>query len=234
MADYARHTIDSKNPLKRWLHQQRFAASFRLLDLREGQRFLDYGCGDGELSLQVSRHLPKVDVVAYDPAEELFVQAQRKLAACERVTLTRDFASITGRFDRIACLETVEHLPPEELETLFLNIRNALQEDGLCLFTFPIEHGFASLAKNSYRLLTRNDKYASLGRAARTVLGLHVEQGPRGSLSGCNYIYSHVGFDCSKMARSVAEHFTVVRCRVLPAGTVRFGLGNSLAVVTKR
>lgn len=234
MADYAQHTIGSKNPLKRWLHKQRFAASFRLLDLHDGQSFLDYGCGDGELSLQISRHFPHVEVVAYDPAEELFVQAQRKLAHAERVTVTRDFDSITGSFDRVACLETIEHLPPKELESLFLNIKKVLKPDGFCLFTFPVEHGFASLAKNSYRLMTKRDKYASVGRTAKTVLGLHVEREPQESLSGCNYIYSHIGFDCRKMVQSIGKHFTVVRTTVLPAGTLLFGLGNSLAVIAKK
>lgn len=234
MADYAQHTIGSKNPLKRWLHKQRFAASFRLLDLHDGQRFLDYGCGDGELSLQISRHFPHVEVVSYDPADELFVQAQRKLAHSARVTVTRDFDSITGSFDRIACLETIEHLPPKELEALFQNIKKVLKEDGQCLFTFPVEHGFASLTKNSYRLLTKRDKYASVGRTVKAVLGLHVEREPQESLSGCNYIYSHIGFNCRNMVRSIEKHFTVLRTAVLPAGTVHLGLGNGLAVIVKR
>ncbi len=233
MTDYEQHTIGSKNPLKRWLHKQRFAASFRLLDLHDGQRFLDYGCGDGELSLQISRHFPHVEVVGYDPAQELFVQAQRKLAH-EHVTITCDFDAITGSFDRIACLETIEHLPPKELEALFLNIKKVLKENGQCLFTFPVEHGFAALAKNSYRLLTKRDKYASIGRTVRSMLSLQVEREPQENLSNCNYIYSHIGFSCRKMIESIKKHFTVLQTTVLPAGTLVFGLGNSLAVIVKK
>lgn len=233
MALYAEHTIGSKNPLKRWLHKQRFAASFRLLGISDGQRFLDYGCGDGELSLQISKRFPLVDIAAYDPAEELYAQAQKKLAHCPRILVTNRLDSVTGTFDKIACLETIEHLPPQELETLFLNIKKFLKEDGVCLFTFPVEHGAASLVKNIYRMRTKRDKYASLGRMIWSALGLPVAREPQEKLSGCNYIYSHIGFDCRMMVQSIEKHFTIVRVKVLPVGTLLFGLGNSLAVLAK-
>jgi len=191
---YEEHTVKSKNIVKRWLHRQRFAASFRLLQLEPGQRFLDYGCGDGELSLQISHVFP----------------------------------------DRIACLETVEHLLPPELLRVFKNIHSVLEPEGFCLFTFPIEHGLAALPKNSYRIAAKRDKYATIDRAMRSALGLAISREPQERLSDCNYIYSHVGFDCRKMINQIAEYFSITDIKVLPLGTITLGLGNSVAVIVKR
>lgn len=231
MPEYARFTVDSPNLLKRWLHRQRFEASCRLLDLADGQRFLDYGCGDGELSLRISRRFPASSIVAFDPVDENAAQARKKLADCRNATVTQDLSAVTGEFDRIACLETIEHLPAAELEALFSDIRRTLKTGGKCLFTFPLEHGFAALAKNAYRMISKSDRFASVGRTARSVLGQTVEREPTKKLGDSNYIYSHIGFDPRKMRQTLAENFEVIRVRVLPAGFVPFGLGNSVAVL---
>ena len=231
---YEEHTVKSKNIVKRWLHRQRFAASFRLLQLEPGQRFLDYGCGDGELSLQISHVFPGIEIVAFDPATDLYQQAKRKLANQNNILVSKDFSNVVGTFDRIACLETVEHLPPPELLRVFKNIHSVLEPEGFCLFTFPIEHGLAALPKNSYRIAAKRDKYATIDRAMRSALGLAISREPQERLSDCNYIYSHVGFDCRKMINQIAEYFSITDIKVLPLGTITLGLGNSVAVIVKR
>lgn len=228
---YAEHTIGSRNPFKRWLHRQRFAASIRFLDLSANHSFLDYGCGDGELSARIARGFPDVRVIAYDPAEELFLQAQRKLDDLSNVTVLRNLDTVTGPFDRIACLETIEHLPSEEQERVFADIRRLLANGGLCLFTFPIEHGAASLLKNLYRLFSGRDPYVSFGRTIRSLFGMSVQREETRSLSGCRYIFSHIGFDCRAALSAIKRHFSIRSIDVLPFGSVRFGLGNSIAVV---
>jgi ubiquinone/menaquinone biosynthesis C-methylase UbiE len=232
--EYASHTVGSKNPIKRWLHVQRFATSFRMLGIQSGHRFLDYGCGDGELSRQVSAAVPGSVIVAFDPAQDLYRQAEAKLKALPNVTVTNKFDVSWEPFHRVCCLETLEHLPPAELKTVFTNINSVLREDGYCLFTFPIEKGLSSLVKNCYRLLTRRDKYASFGRTVRCLFGLHVPREAQEQLSDCNYIYSHVGFDARAMIRCIEEYFTVEKVHVIPFGTVALGMGNGVAVIARK
>ena len=234
MSDYEKHTIASKNPIKRWLHRQRFGASVQLLQPKPHQKFLDYGCGDGELALQMHFNRPDLEVIAFDPATELFEQAIKKLSPFPNITVTQHFSPDMGKFGRIACLETIEHLPENELHELFDNIKSVLKEDGFCLFTFPIEHGFISLLKNCYRMVTGRDKYASIGRTFRRLLGLPVQREPQEKLSECNYIYSHIGFDCRKMIEKIRQHFVITKIHVLPMGYISFGLGNSIAVIAKK
>jgi ubiquinone/menaquinone biosynthesis C-methylase UbiE len=233
MSEYAKHTTGSKNPIKRWLHNQRFSASLRLLYLEPNTRFLDYGCGDGELSLQVHRSHPDVTVVAYDPAQQLCDQAKEKLNPYPNITVQQHLSNLES-FDRVACLETIEHLPEKELHELFANISSLIKEDGQCLFTFPIEHGVISLVKNCYRILTKRDKYVSVGRMIRRFLGLPVPRETAEQLSSCNYIYSHIGFDCRNMIQEIQKYFSIKETHVLPLGIITFGLGNSIAVLAKK
>ncbi|MDD4628824.1 MAG: class I SAM-dependent methyltransferase [Candidatus Peribacteraceae bacterium] len=228
--DYSQHTLGSRNPLKRWLHRQRFAASVRLLGLSSCHSFLDYGCGNGELSAQIARLYPALRIIAYDPAEELYLQAVRKLSDFPNVKVIRSLDAVEGTFDRIACLETVEHLPTTELERVFTNIHRLLVEGGLCLFTFPIEHGLISLIKNLYRAVSGRDPYVSFGRAVRSLFGLRVERESARSLSDCRYLFSHIGFDCRTMIDAIGNHFSIHQVAVLPAGFICCGLGNGVAV----
>jgi len=233
VASYAQHTIQSKNILKRWLHKQRFSSSLRLLDLHDGDSFLDYGCGDGELSLQVHRRYPHVSITAFDPATPLFVEAQSKLAECSNVIVAQSI-DMQHRFSRIACLETVEHLPKEELDKVLSNIHHLLVDGGTCLLSFPIEHGVMSLVKNMYRILTKRDSYATFSRAIRCFFGLSVPRQPIKDLGGCRYIYSHVGFRCRNMIARIQEQFNIVKITVLPFGWIMCGLGNSIALVARK
>jgi SAM-dependent methyltransferase len=233
MGTYASHTIDSKNLIKRWFHRQRFDSSLGLLDLKPGQHCLDYGCGDGELTLRICRKIEDINVVAYDPADSLLSQAKSKLNGIKNCTVTASLESVPGTFDRIACLETVEHLPTTELMRLFDDIRQRLAPNGRCLFTFPIEHGMASIVKNTSRRFSHSDRYASVRRMFCSTLGAPIEREPAQTLSGCNYIYSHVGFSCRNMLKSIKSQFSVVRRGVIPAGIVPIGLGYSMAIVVK-
>ncbi|GEM_PF-1471533 len=240
--NYEKHTIASRNPIKRWLHRQRFDASLKLLQLESGQHFLDYGCGDGELVLQAKNYCPEIEVVAFEPAQELNEQAVKKLGGLAGISVIQNFKSDIpnidksgiDKFDRIACLETVEHLPEKELAELFNNIKSVLREDGLFLITFPIEHGCISLIKNLYRMLSRRDPYVSIKHILRQFLGLNVPREQQRPLSDCNYIYSHIGFDSREMIKKIREHFDIKKIAVLPTGFITCGLGNSVAVVIRQ
>lgn len=233
MNRYARCTVASLNPLKRFLHRQRFAASLRLLNLKPGQRLLDYGCGDGELCARVRSRFAQISITGFDPVEELFQFATERLADAN-VELLNAFQPERHRecFDRIACLETVEHLPALELNELLRNVRLSLKPDGLALFSFPIEHGVAAMFKNAARVFRRWDGPGNPRNYLRTILGRPV---PRKTVSwfGRNYISSHVGFDCRAMIARLDRDFAVVKVRPLPLGCLRFGLGNSVAVAVK-
>jgi SAM-dependent methyltransferase len=109
-------------------------------DLRDGQRVLDYGCGDGALLGVLARRWAKqsVDLHGFDPnALGLqFAEAalrSRGIAA----TLHESCASIpAGSVDCIICTEVIEHTTaPLEL---LADIAGLLKPDGRLVITTPI------------------------------------------------------------------------------------------------
>jgi cyclopropane-fatty-acyl-phospholipid synthase len=110
----------------------------RKLRLREGERFLDVGCGWGALVMHAARHYG-VHAVGITLSEQ-----QRSLAA-ERIADAgldrhchvelrdyRDAASL-GPFDKIASIGMVEHVGVERLGEYFSSAASALVPGGLFL-----------------------------------------------------------------------------------------------------
>ena len=110
----------------------------RKLRLREGQRFLDVGCGWGALIMHAARHYG-VHAVGITLSEQ-----QRSLAS-ERIADAgldrqchvelRDYrdAPSLGPFDKIASIGMVEHVGVERLGEYFASLAGALAPGGLFL-----------------------------------------------------------------------------------------------------
>src|SRR5262245_38770193 len=45
--DYKTQTVENRSTLKRYSHNRRFAIAERLLDVKEAEKVLDYGAGNG-------------------------------------------------------------------------------------------------------------------------------------------------------------------------------------------
>jgi 2-polyprenyl-3-methyl-5-hydroxy-6-metoxy-1,4-benzoquinol methylase len=108
--------------------------------LREGDRILDYGCGDGALLGMLHRRVGSrgFDLHGFDPntlGAELAVAA---LAANGvKATIHGSLAAIPdAHFDRIVCTEVIEHA--SNPEGLLLDIAGLLKPNGRLVVTTPI------------------------------------------------------------------------------------------------
>ncbi len=52
----------------------------KLLTPRSGGRYLDVGCGTGDLAMEILRQCPAAEVIGIDPAEEMLAIAKAKIA----------------------------------------------------------------------------------------------------------------------------------------------------------
>ena len=110
----------------------------RKLHLREGERFLDVGCGWGALVMHAARHYG-VQAVGITLSEEQRALAAERIAdagldRCAHVEI-RDYrdAARLGPFDKIASVGMVEHVGVERLAEYFSSVARALKPGGLFL-----------------------------------------------------------------------------------------------------
>jgi cyclopropane-fatty-acyl-phospholipid synthase len=110
------------------------------LQIRDGMRLLDVGCGWGGLLIRAAERFPNLTGVGITLAERQHTQATEWIAAAGlgdrlRVELLdyREAPSRLGRFDRIASIGMAEHVGTERMLGYFAAARACLQPGGLFL-----------------------------------------------------------------------------------------------------
>ncbi len=186
---YTNSTINSSSVLHAFSHKKRFSVALKLIDPRDSEAVLDYGTGDGYMVKLVSEvHSGKV--VGYTPVNQQMVDYLNSSISNDNVSFTRDLSSLKkGSFSKICCLEVLEHLPLDSQRIALCNIKSFLKEDGRVVISVPLEVGFASLIKNSLRIiLRRKHPPTNFSTITKSLLGMYIERPDR------HYIASHIGF----------------------------------------
>jgi 2-polyprenyl-3-methyl-5-hydroxy-6-metoxy-1,4-benzoquinol methylase len=231
-SSYAEGTIQHRHWLKRFSHRRRYAAALRLLRPQAGERILDFGAGDGYLASQLARRHASLHVVAYEPMPSMLRQCRRTLAGARNALAVANLTSLdAAAFDKIACLEVLEHLPPQPLADALHALRQLVHAEGRIVVSVPLEVGPASLAKNLARCMLRQ---RHPGTTWRTVLRAAVGLPIRRDISG-PYIYSHVGFDHRTLPGLFQQAgLRVVRRCYSPLGWLRGLLNSQVFFVLRR
>jgi 2-polyprenyl-3-methyl-5-hydroxy-6-metoxy-1,4-benzoquinol methylase len=202
---YADLTINSSSGLKRFSHRSRFASAISLLALQPGEKVLDFGCGDGYLISQLLDS-PAGDIVGYEPYE-----SQERELECDlknrRVRLISDLADVQGElFDKICCLEVLEHLPEASLLEAVCWLRAVLMPSGIVIISVPIEiFGAAPIKYIVRRRLKHLEPGMSIASALKAMFGRPVNRPSEPAYCG------HLGFDY----RTLEHLFREVGFRIL-------------------
>jgi cyclopropane-fatty-acyl-phospholipid synthase len=105
------------------------------LDLTEGQRVLDIGCGWGGLALSLAKAGACVDGITLS-AEQLATATARAeaagLAGRAHFSLT-DYRDVQGRYDRIVSVGMFEHVGRPNYQAYFDAVAGLLTDDGVAL-----------------------------------------------------------------------------------------------------
>jgi cyclopropane-fatty-acyl-phospholipid synthase len=110
------------------------------LQIRDGMRLLDIGCGWGGLLQRAAERFPRLTAVGITLAERQHALASERVAAAGladriRVELMdyRDAPVRLGRFDRIASIGMAEHVGARRMREYFAAARDCLTPGGLFL-----------------------------------------------------------------------------------------------------
>lgn len=121
------------------LQENKYERVCQKLQLREGERLLDIGCGWGGLIIYAAQ---KYGVRAHgvSPAANQVAKARARAKALgleSRVTAeVADFRDVTGSYDKISSVGMFEHLYPREHATFFSRVNALLAADGIGLLHF--------------------------------------------------------------------------------------------------
>jgi SAM-dependent methyltransferase len=185
---YDQQTIASRSGIKRWSHARRFELACELLAPRPGERILDYGTGDATLLNLLGERQPSAVLVGFEP---FMTEAARRNAPA-RATILSSPEGLTG-FDKVACLEVLEHVAEPALTSAIDTMMSALRPGGMMVVSVPIEVGPSALVKTLVRAAVgAPHPNTTVGSTLLSVLG-RTNAITRRAQGG--YIGSHVGFD---------------------------------------
>lgn len=110
------------------------------LQIRDGMRLLDIGCGWGGLLIRAAERFPSLTAVGITLAERQHELATARIAAAglaDRLSVElldyRDAPARLGRFDRVASIGMAEHVGASRMGEYFAAARGCLEPGGLFL-----------------------------------------------------------------------------------------------------
>lgn len=197
---YSELTIENPSLLKKFSHNKRFDIALELLTIECTDEILDFGTGDGFMLKKLLSASPH-SIVGYEPMEIQYKQLEEFVGkyGIDSVAIIGDLGCIeTRRFDKVCCLEVLEHLTDDNQILVLNSIKRLLKNGGSVVVSVPIEVGLSGLLKNSARYIIRQaHPNASFRNIFKSFLGLKVDRGQEA------YISSHIGFDYSDLEKLI-------------------------------
>jgi hypothetical protein len=209
--------------LRAKLHSGRFKFAARIVNKGPYKTVFELGCFDAR-SLAYLEKLPSAYVGADAGWEGGLTSARASWPQYEfhEARKASDLAFLRQRrFDVSICLETLEHIPPEDVDD-YLSLLATITTDVLVV-TVPIEFGPVFLAKHLAKRMSRKlsgeeDRSYSLSEIMFATLGMtsRVRRG------------EHKGFDYRWLRKKLEQFFIVRELQGTPfrlLGWLNFGMG---------
>jgi SAM-dependent methyltransferase len=210
---YSDITFKDKNPIKRWLQQQRLVVATRIANGMSHPRcVLDFGAGNGELCKLIALQFPKARIICYEPTPYLMTEAKENLANLAQVCFCSDIAEIAqASVDILFCLEVFEHLPKAETEHTLAQINRLLCYEGSAVIGVPVEIGLPAIYKGIFRMSRRFGKFdASIKNILLAALRFPPKERPMSEIApGFSFHHTHMGFDYRNLQARLNTWFRI-------------------------
>lgn len=147
----------------------RFETIKKYLRLCAGQSILDAGCGDGRFCYEM-RHC-QVKITGVDRSERAIAYARAFNPEADFVVSNLTELNLQRKFDRIVLMETLEHVPPEEIAATLEKLRGHLVPQGRLIVSVPSTR--LRLAAKHYQHFTKDslNKVLSSYFKIKTIIG---------------------------------------------------------------
>lgn len=214
--------------LRGWIHSARFRwlASVLRRYRHRPRRVFELGCFDAK----TLRYLPGMPELYHgmDANWDGGLTSGRRMwgqlpnVCLSECTSPNHLPSPDLSFDTVICMETFEHLPPQELDC-YLD-RLAALTDGLLLITVPNEIGSVFLAKWIMKTALYGNSYRYSFRELAALLFGRTEMVERNQ---------HKGFDYRRLISAIGERFDVLAVTGLPFVQLPVRCGVTIGIVAK-
>jgi hypothetical protein len=193
------------NRARRFLHERRFwwlIDRLRRLGIRRAD-VIEIGCYDAKTISYLERSdIAVTRYVGYEADDDIFDWVKASWAARAEVAIVKSKSpsdiDLSSTFDVGICLETLEHLPDENVDGYLDVLARVVR--GPVFFTIPVERGAMLVAKQlGYRALGMYGDRLSWRDLVAGALS-RTDRIPR---------HEHAGFDDRRMIERIARYFTV-------------------------
>ena len=228
---YDEVTHNSANPIFRFSHRQRLSLAARIIAPQPGEAILDFGGGDGFVVSGLAAKSPDTHYTILEP----YLVPQLAMALnSSSIRWVKEVSDLPeARFDKIICLEVLEHLSESSLEAALPLFRDRLKTGGLCILSMPLEVGPPALFKNAIRLAAgRLHDNTTFRRVIQSVF-FDTREIPRPTSNG--FVPGHIGFDAFAMLSRIEREtgFRVEKRMTSPFSVLPWFLNSQVYFVLR-
>lgn len=218
---YSEITFRDRNPIKRWLQQQRLISAIKLCSHlpRVHQNILDFGAGNGELLKILYNYYSASEFICYEPTPDLLSEAKRNLNTVSGVKFCENLEYIASEsLDMIFCLEVFEHLPPKETTEAFKKIHALLKPGGNVIIGVPVEIGIPALYKGLFRMTRRYGAFdANIKNIGLAFFGYPPKNRPSSEIApGLRFHFEHMSFNFRRFKQIFRHYFDLQKTSSSP------------------
>ena len=146
------------------MQQDKLEMICRKLRLKPGEKMLDIGCGWGALSCYAAQNygVTTLGVTLSTQQVEYAKAKAERLGLADRVTFElADYATVKGKFDKVAAIGIQEHIGIDNYPTYYKTVKRVLKKNGLFLhhaITKPAKKDDRTFRKKNeeFKLLTKH------------------------------------------------------------------------------
>lgn len=226
---YSELTTSNTSFIKRFSHSKRFITAIKILNFRSNDKFLDIGTGDGYfLKLVNEKKIKKI--VGYEPDNKMFKVLKKNLCYSKNIILKKYLIKDSEPFNKISCLEVLEHLRLNDQKKIFKLIKKNSTNKSIILIGVPIEIGLSGFIKNLIRILLRQShENTSFINIFKSLFNLKIKR------RNSKYIKSHIGFDFSTVEKLIlSDNFKILKKYYSPFNYIGFWLNSQIYWLIKK
>ena len=135
--DYQARALRSDRAAQRFWHEAKFRLIERLGLPAKHERVLDAGCGSGTISDFLSRYAAQVVAIDSNPAAITYGSKAYPASNLQFKLGQFDDLKNEQPFDRIYCIEVIEHLYEKQVAEIFSLFRNLANPNAMLFLTTP-------------------------------------------------------------------------------------------------